>query len=79
MEDGLRAIHALGVGHLRPEQSPLVERDTTGVLHRARPGFGHEELVVLAKRILVAEAPLEEVEPLARDLEDLVGFEVLSE
>ena len=74
-----RALHTLRVGHPGAEDHPLVVDHAGHVLHRARREFGHVELVVLAEGVPVTEAALEKVEALARDLEDLVGIEVLSE
>ncbi len=79
VQGGLRALHALRLGRPGAEDHPLVVDDASDVLHRARREFGHVDLVVLSKRIPMAEAALEEVESLPRDLEDLVGVEVFEE
>src|SRR5439155_13618720 len=55
----------------------LSERDAARVLHRSGIELRNEELVVLAEDVGIAEVLLEEVEPLLRDQEDLIGVEVL--
>src|SRR5437588_162663 len=72
VQDRLGARLAGEVGHPRPEDVGLHERHAARVLHRAFLELGHEELIVLAERVLDAERGVEEVEALPRHLEDLV-------
>ncbi len=76
VQDRLGARLAGEVGDARPEDVGLHERHAARVLHRAFLELGHEELVVLAERVLDAERAVEEVEALPGHLEDLVGVEV---
>ena len=79
VEDRVRPRLMLRVRRRSAEDELLRERDEPGILHRAEVVFGNEDLVVLAPRVVDAERVGEEVEPLARDLEDLTMVEVLGE
>ena len=67
------------VGHFGPEDVNLGEGYAAGVLHGSRIEFGHEELVVLRKGVRNAELPLEVLETLFRDVENVVRIEVFGE
>src|ERR1700685_3356708 len=75
----LAAGLAREVGHPRPEDVVLQEGDRARVLHRAFLELGHEELVVLAERVLDPERLVVEVEALPGHLEDLVRVQVPGE
>ena len=77
MEDRFAAAHPRTLRDPRPEHVVLGEGHAPGVLHRPGRELRHEELVVLAEHVRIAEALFEEVEPLARELEDLVLVQVL--
>jgi hypothetical protein len=77
VQHGLGAALVAGAADLRPEDVVLEEGDGPGVLHRARVELRHEELVVLVERVRVVEDPVEVVEALLGDLEELVGVQEL--
>ena len=70
---------AYGVGDLRAEHVHFGEGDTTGVFHRTRVEFGHEQLVVLGERVGDTELTFEVFEALLGDVEDVVVVEELGE
>ncbi len=79
VQDRLGAALHDGVGDARAEDVVLQEGDRPGVLHRARVELRHEQLVVLAEGVADAEDPVEEVEALLGDLDDVAGVEVLGQ
>ena len=68
-----------GLGDLGPEHVGLEERHRAGVLHGAGVELRHEQLVVLGERVRDAERALVEVEAGARDVDDVVGVQVLGQ
>ena len=64
---------------LRAEDVVLEERHRAGVLHRAGVELGHEQLVVLAERVRIAEVAVEEVEALLGLGEEPLGVQVLGQ
>ena len=79
VEDRRRPRLAGRLGHSGAEDVALGEGDAAGVLHGADAALGDEDLVVLAEGVGMVEERLEEAEPIAGDVEDLVGVEVLEE
>ena len=67
------------IRHLRAEYVDLSERYATGVFHCTRVELGNEQLVVLRERVGNAKLALEVLKPLLRDVENVVGVQVLSE
>ena len=79
VEDHLGAELVEGAVLAAAREVLVAERDAPGVLHRAHVVLRHEQLVVLAERVGVAEGLLEELEALLGDLDQLVGVEVLDQ
>ena len=71
------AVEPLNFGRRVAEDHPLRVGDAAHILHRAHIELGHENLVVLAERVAEVEEVGVEAEPLAGDLEEFVGIEVL--
>ena len=67
------------VGHFGPEHVHLGEGHAAGVLHGSRIEFGHKELVVFRKGVRNAKLPLEVLESLFRDVENVVRIKVFGE
>ena len=79
VQDRVGASLHLSLGGTGTEHVGVAEGHAAGVLHRARVVLGHEDLVVLGEGIGDAVGPLEELEALAGDLDDLVGIQVLND
>ena len=76
VQKGFRASHPQRLGDARPEHVELGEGHAARVLHRPGGELRHEELVVFAENIGIAEALFEVVEPLPRQLEELIRVEI---
>ncbi|GAB3986204.1 hypothetical protein GCM10027615_77900 [Plantactinospora veratri] len=66
----------LGVGHRRPGQELVPEGHQARILHRAHVELRHERLVVLVERVAHPEEPVQPVQALPGDGEDLLGVPV---
>ena len=79
VQDRVGALLVRSLSHAGPEYVILQERHATSIFHRAGIELRHEELVVLREGVGNLELFLEECETLLRELEDVVGVEVLGE
>ena len=79
VEDDVGAVLARRLGHFRTEDERFVEGDRADVFHSAGRELGHEELVVLLKRIRILVGLAVEVEALLGQGEDLVRVQVLGQ
>ena len=79
VQDGLGASLVVVVGHARPEDVILEERDGARVLHCACVELRHEELVVLAEGVGDAEVLVVEGESLLGLGEETLGVHELRE
>ena len=77
VEHHFGAVEPLNFGRRVAEDHPLRVGDAAHILHRAHVELGHEDLVVLPEGVAKVEEVGVETEPLAGDLEKLVGVEVL--
>jgi hypothetical protein len=74
--DRAGAIGEVGVRGARAEHEWITERDAARVLHRAGIELGYEGLVVLAPRVADPEQPVELVEAVPGDREQLRGVAI---
>ena len=79
VQDRVRTSLHLSLGGTRAEHVGVAEGDAARVLHGARVVLGHEDLVVLGEGVGDAVRALEELEATARDVDDLVGIQVLDD
>ena len=75
VQDRVPAVVERRGGHLAAEQVLIAQRDAADVLHRAAVVLRDEDLVVLPKRIREIEVPLEDLEAVGGDREDLLGVQ----